>query len=100
MRSAVLEITVVDVLLLVWHESLCEGLSIKSAVVKQAIHSSSCGCDDIIAYALSVALLELSAEDETIGSCDAALTMLFSILILSLIFLAVFPAKYSGSFSY
>ena len=89
MRSAVLEIAVVDVLLLVWHGSLCEGLSIKSAVVKQAIHSSSCGCDDIIADALSVAMLKLSAEDEAIGSDDAALTMLFSVLVLSLISLAV-----------
>ena len=78
MRSAVLEITVIDVLCFVWHGSLSEGLPIKSAVVKQAIHSSPCCGDDIIADTLPVTLLEFPAENETIGSCDAALAMLLS----------------------
>ena len=100
MGSAVLEIAMIDVLLFVWHGSLCEGLAIESFIAIQAIHAIACCSDYVVADAFPLALLELATKFKAAGLSDTAQTMLFSIFVVTLVLSAIKPAKYSAAFPY
>ena len=100
MGSAVLKIAVIDVLLFVWHGSLCEGLAIESFIAIQAIHTIACCSDDVVADAFPLALLKLASKFKAIRLGDTALTMLLSVFVVTLVLSAIKPAKYAAALPY